>query len=304
MDDRRSNFLKFRSIETNIQLNVYLDNAIDRLEYAHELVRANVSAQLDRLADVPEWSVVHDMYLKCYENTSGALTSLVTANLSSAEALCRVAIESSINLSYIAQKDTINRVFGYIKNYIEKEKKENRQWRDSLRDIPNTPEKTETMQLIMDKDMVLDKYAEILRGSFRLIGVDYDVIGSDWPKSVYDRFLAVGKEVEYRTVYAALCTQVHNDAEDILNNLVSRVVLIEGIEEAIKSEQYVFAVGMTLTSIYYFIESAMHYGECYNMPTAKQLIPLFQAGQADATLVFKEIPRLTLGKISFPSGNE
>lgn len=99
----------------------------------------------------------------------------------------------------------------------------------------------------------------MLKESLSLAGVDYDSVEIIWP-NIFDRFKEIDKEVEYRTVYAALCSQAHNDAEDALNQIMARVVRnVEGLDEAHWYEQYFFSLYLALTAIdYHIMASAMY----------------------------------------------
>jgi len=105
----------------------------------------------------------------------------------------------------------------------------------------------------------LGHYETALRESLALAGVDFDAVDLKWP-SIFDRFKEIGNEVGYRTVYAALCSQAHNDAEDVLNRIMSRVIgNVSGMEEAQWMEQYNFSLYLLLTAIdYHIIASAMY----------------------------------------------
>ena len=108
--------------------------------------------------------------------------------------------------------------------------------------------------------MALNQYDDGLRKSLALVGVNYDSSILKWPTSIFDRFREIGKEVGYRTVYVALCSQAHNDAEDILNSFMARVISnVSGMEDAQFVEQYHFSLYMLLTAIeYHVMASAMY----------------------------------------------
>ena len=127
--------------------------------------------------------------------------------------------------------------------------------------------------LIRSKERCLDAYEEVLRNSFSQSGVDYDKSSESWP-NVFERFSKIGKEVDYRTVYAGLCSQAHNDAEDVLNGLMARVIEIEGMERAAEIEKYIYSLNMVLTSILFYIESSMIYLAKFGVDATGGMMPL------------------------------
>jgi hypothetical protein len=106
-----------------------------------------------------------------------------------------------------------------------------------------------------------------------IANVTYDDYPGRWP-STFDRFSEIGKEVDYRTIYAALCSQAHNDPEDILNNFILRITEVDGSEKSLEIEAYIFSLDMVLNSIRYYIEaSAMYLGK-YQISATEKILPL------------------------------
>lgn len=126
---------------------------------------------------------------------------------------------------------------------------------------------------ISDKDTALDAYEKMLRESLAAAGVDFDSYNDVWP-TIFERFRRIGNEVAYRTVYAALCSQAHNDPEEILNSIMCRVGGREGMAEANFVERYHFALYMVLTAIQYHLLATALYLAKYAIPEAQQLMPL------------------------------
>jgi hypothetical protein len=57
----------------------------------------------------------------------------------------------------------------------------------------------------------------------------------------------VGRAVNYRTVYAALCSQTHNDAEDLVNEFVVGLTSRKDLHDKLQSETTAFSwFGVTL----------------------------------------------------------
>jgi hypothetical protein len=126
---------------------------------------------------------------------------------------------------------------------------------------------------ITEKEKALRIYERILTQFYSQLSLDYGMIEAPWP-SLFDRFRSIGKEINYRTVYAALCSQAHNDAEDLLNELVSKGLQIEGMIERHERENISFALFMVLVSVMTLIEGASMYLGKYSLGSDKTLLPL------------------------------
>ena len=69
------------------------------------------------------------------------------------------------------------------------------------------------------KNEALDAYEKIIDELNSHFGIHMTNVNA-WPTLV-DRLSALDRRLEYRTVYAAMCSQAHHDAEDILNNFIN-----------------------------------------------------------------------------------
>lgn len=280
MSDVAERFFKNKNIPSNIELNPYIIRSAELIQLADEEVNRLVENEITRLQEEAVWSVVHDMYKKCHEFTSGALSIFIMGSVASAEVLCRTAVESSVNLFYVALGNDVENVISYFRTYLETERNQNQSWLKSVNRSNYDEEGKEYHRgLINDKDRALSFYEDGLRKSLALINIDYDSFAGSWP-SAFDRFCKIDKEVGYRTVYASLCSQAHNDPEDILNNLMSRIIDVKGIEEYAERERYIFSLFMVATSINYYIESSAIYLSKYNIDVMEAFVPLINSARS------------------------
>lgn len=259
-----------------MELNSYVANAAEIIELIGDAVHESATEHIERLQHIPVWSILHDMHKKCHEFTAAALATFLTAHIGSAEVLCRTSIEASVNLQYASCGDDIGNVLAYFRSYISTERVQNSAWKKSIErsEYPSNA-KDHHLNLIKEKETSLDQYEEALRKSLSIINIDYDNHPGSWP-STFDRFHKIGKEVDYRTIYAALCSQSHNDPEDILNNLMSRIIDIKGYSESIEIEKYTFSLNMILTAIYFYAESSAMYLAKYEIPVTDTIMPLYK----------------------------
>ena len=292
MDILVENFLKQRALPLTIMLNEPLYDSIYLLEKSHKIIYELAEKNLDRLVKEVAWPSMHDMYNRNYEYCCGALGCFVIAQIPSSEALCRTAIEGAVNLHYVSLGDSMGKQISYFKNYLETERKQNRNWKLSVEqsDYPISA-KAHHLDKIAEKNTSLDHYETMLRQSLRLANIDFDAVTLKWP-SIFDRFREIGDEVGYRTVYAALCSQAHNDAEDILNGIMSRVTLnIDGLEEAQRIEQYNFSLYMILTALGYNVKSAAMYISKFDI-SSKTIIDLYFKVMETLSVVVENGPRM------------
>ena len=235
-----------------------------------------LAPNLNTLVNEPSWGLLHTMYKRALAHVEGCFVLFSHNFCSSAEALCRTAVEASINLYYCSLGNTEERIVSYLKQYVLAEREQNRLWLNTVNagKYPAAA-KAYHRERITGKEEALRKYERFLRQVCGQFSLDYEKMKVSWP-SLFDRFQSIGKEVDYRTVYAALCSQAHNDAEDLLNEFVAGTVQIEGMMEQHKRENIGFALLMILLSVTTLIEGAAMYLAKYSLGPSKTLVPLFE----------------------------
>lgn len=282
-------------------LNKSLYKAIYCLEKSAELINNSCCENQQQLINNVPWVSMHDMYKRSYEYCCGALGCFLIAQFPSSEALCRTAIEGAVNLHYVSLGDSMGKQIAYFKEYLDTERKQNTNWQRSVENA-NYPQDAKDLHFeqIRQKEESLSQYDDMLRQSLHLAGIDYDSSKLNWP-NIFERFREIDDEVGYRTVYTALCSQAHNDAEDVLNSIFSRVAPnVDGLAEAQMVEQYNFSLYMILTAIKYHIFASAMYIAKFGI-SATDLISLLNKINEAIFLVTEHGPRLISEKIKFQS---
>lgn len=176
-------------------------------------------------------------------------------------------------------------IVSYVKDYIENERRENKLWEKSLKASGCSQEEIRVyMQKIEDKEIALNWYEKIVRGSFNEYGVDYDAISKQFP-NVLDRFKAIGKELTHRTLYKALCSQIHNDAEDFINDFWHQITYFDSgmglvsmshIQNFQELENKFFSHVMVYNSALFFLESCVMYIARFEAEGGQTLFQIFE----------------------------
>jgi Family of unknown function (DUF5677) len=233
-----------------------------------------IQQNLAKLEKDEAWALLHKMQARAMEQQAACIVLFSHGYFAPAEALCRTVIEAALNLHYSSLGDSCSQVLTYFRSYVETERRQNRNWKASVDASAYPPQaKEEHYQRIQGKNVALDNYERVLTETFSQIGRHYDQVPADWP-STFDRFKAIGKEVSYRTVYAALCSQTHNDAEDLLNDFVSGVTQIPGLRDAQAFENRNFSLYMMLMAQSYLVEATAIYLAKFDLDSNETLLQL------------------------------
>lgn len=219
----------------------------------------------EELDEKSSWTLLYKMQGRATGHVAACLVLASNGHFAAAEALSRTAMESALNLYYCSFGDTTAKLITYFKDHIITERKQNRTWGESVTNSSYGKEaKAVHADAISGKEKVLAVYERVLDETFQRIGYSYSQSNEPWP-SVFDRFRLIGKEIDYRTFYAALCSQAHNDPEDLLNDFVLASMQVEGSRERQRKENESFARFMVINALKFWIEaSAMHLAKYFD----------------------------------------
>lgn len=268
--------------------NVANENSIGSIRSAFTLfedlgreVDATLRRNIEVLTTDYSCGILHRIYEKAARHAQGCLVLVADQNFAATEALCRTLVESSVNLYYCSEDDSTGKILSYFKDHIETERKQNRAWRSAVSKSTMTDlEKSVHFERIDHKDAVYAAYEQFLQEAFGQIGYSYLDSTHTWP-TIFDRFKAIGKDIDYRTIYAALCSQAHNDPEDLLNEWIHSVSTDPQAREGQKAKNENFAVFMLLASLGLLIESVAVYLRKYE-PHGTRILDLLKMAN-DAT---------------------
>ena len=208
--------------------------------------------------------------------------------------MCRTAIEASVNLHYISIDDSVGKQIAYFKDYFIIKRKQNTKWKNSVKnsDISQS-QKDGHYGLIDEKELALNWQEHALQESLRMDGVNFEGGSLNWP-NICDRFSKINDEIGYRTVYAALCSQAHSDAEDIINEIFSEVMPSEDIQfEHLYMQQYIFTQYMNLLALHYHVKASGMYLSKFDIDVTS-LLEIYEEVNDKVTLVEENKERLIL----------
>lgn len=197
------------------------------------------AAGMDRLEPEPTWGLAFRSLERVTEYASAGVLSAVTSSVGG-EIVARTILEASINLKFMLYQPEhrANRFFAYISSYILDKQNQNRQWRTAIASLA-APERTIHDAAIARKEAAMKHCKTLIDDVFREMGVDVAKQPS-WGK-IAARFEAMGQALDYRTIYYALSSQMHNDAEELLNMFVVHSTGDPVAIERLKNETYSFA---------------------------------------------------------------
>ena len=202
---------------------------------------------------------------RTYMTAAGLLVLISHGHLREAEILSRSVLESAATISYIVRESPQERLARFFAAYVKQERDQDRKWKNDLGDAP--PEIQQDHRLRIDrKNEALDAYEKIIDDLVSHFGI-HMTKASAWPTLV-DRLTALDRRLEYRTVYAAMCSQAHHDAEDILNHFMANCHP-DADRMAARTERQAdtFSIFMVLFGLRWFLEAIHDVCSSFKFPT-------------------------------------
>lgn len=216
----------------------------------------------------PTWGMVRAMILRGFAHADAGFVCLAAGAVATAEVVSRVILESALNVLYILEQDRVGRLYDYLAAYVAQERSELAKWEAVLRGIPDEEAAVHRKE-IEQKEPAVSQQESITQQFARDAGITR--AAQPWPK-IADRFRAVGDEVDYRVLYAAMCSQTHNDAEDLFNTFVLGVLahlhpgqVSQQFKTRQKAENAFFARLLMYRSVEYLFRCIGRYGESYGV---------------------------------------
>lgn len=205
---------------------------------------------------------------RVHDTAQGAFALVALGHLREAEALARVLYESAVTLTFAVEHDPNLRIPQFYLSYVNTEREQNRKWDFDLQSEP--PDIVEDHKArIARKNEFLGHVETIVNATFSNVPIDHAKLNS-WP-SLIDRLDAMGSRLEYRTVYMAMCSQAHHDAEDLINYYLSLgLELGDDAHRVTEEEADTFSILLLLHGLRWFVKAMSAIGTYLSMPTVKQ----------------------------------
>lgn len=211
------------------------------------------------------WGILLNMLDRIFEYAEAAIVAFVSGSGSSSEVISRTAVDLSVNLQYILIRDRDTRLSTYFHSYVQKEQKEIRQWINATSLLSEEAKKIHH-KAALEKQSAMNILANLIGQTGLPIIND-----AKWP-SVFDRFKDIGYEDSYRTVYAALSSQIHSDAEDTLNYLFGKASGDEALFSKMALETINFSRFLMYFAVVFYMRAAFAYARTFELVQAQEII--------------------------------
>ena len=195
-------------------------------------------------------------------HTFGSMITLIAnGHLQDAEIIARTLSESTLKIQYLLTGNVVDNITNYLAGYYSNSNHKNKQWMSTA----NNTDFDFYKKLIENKNAVDE-------GARSICSALIESVGGVWPVkpkkvSIDDIYKKLNREIEYRTVYRAMCGQSHQNPEDIIINLLYSLTDDMDLEKRAKAEKHCFSLFICLWGMRYFIEAMLSLGEYFKFDT-------------------------------------
>ncbi len=262
-------FLENNKLIQNLELTELEKDSIFVIEDAYYQVVLDESSQYDRLGQNPIWGIASELRDRVHTYTSASYANYVMGNYLSGEVLSRTATESSIGLKYIMSQPETSGFASFIKTYIDKENERIRKWKNTASTLTGEQKDSHLMMANIRQEAIDNINKNEIWQNFN-INIEGEI--ASWP-NIFGLFKETGSEVDYRTIYAMMCSQVHSDAGDVINRVLARIVEIltnnKKYGETNILEERTFSLFMIQFGIRYFLDGLIAYTKRFELLNSK-----------------------------------
>jgi hypothetical protein len=218
----------------------------------------------------PTWAITRSMLDRVYEHIEGGFISLFTGAWASVEVICRASLEAAINVLYVLESDTTNRLSQYMYHYFEESLKSIDRYEGLVITISGGSKAG--LNSAVDARNMLAWRREIIEAIFQHDGIPFGIQG--WPKKIIDRFKTLGLEFEYREIYASLSSQVHNDADALIDFMILKALEehVPKASEKLGSEVFFWLRHFLYRCLEFYSDAAKLYATKYSLVEAETSI--------------------------------
>lgn len=187
-----------------------------------------------------------------FEHAQAMLVALATGSPSSSEALGRIVVEGSVNLAYLALNGGARTIIHFFRDWLQEHRKRLTAWKT---EIEGAPYAARVLSMIGEREEMVNGLAAYVDSVESHLGLQGVTDGAAWPKTLFARFEALGRQTDYYESYHRLSGASHLTAEDTLTWLVS-LEMPDERKHQLAVEAWAYSTMMTRIAATFFIDAA------------------------------------------------
>ncbi len=188
---------------------------------------------------------------RIFEHTQAMLVSLSTGSPASAEALARIVVEGSVNVMYLATLGDSGTLIQFFRSWLGEHDRKLTDWKQ---EIQGEEYATRVSAMIEERRQLVTALQGFVRQNEIECGINTSASSAEWPKSIFKRFEALGRETDYYESYHRLSGASHITAEDTITWLIS-LNMPDELRHRVGKEACAYSTMMVRLSSTFFVDA-------------------------------------------------
>lgn len=186
------------------------------------------------------------------EQLQGMLVAIVTGSPTGAETLGRTVVEGSINLMYLSAMGDTGTLITYFRSWLNEHRRKLTEWKTKIATQPYANEVSAMIAIRQDTVNDLADALQTMESSWYAPVPGQTPLS--WPKAIYARFEALGRETDYYEAYHRLSGSSHLSGEDTLLWLVTLLCVPDKMQR-LAEEAVAYSLMMAYVASVFFVDA-------------------------------------------------
>jgi hypothetical protein len=204
---------------------------------------------------------------RIFEHAQAMLVAVATGSPASAEALGRIVVEGSMNVMYLAALGDSGTLIRFFRSWLSEHNRKLTEWKEKIQGEAYADRVSAMIEERRGVVVGLESYLNLVEAQ---CSIDIAAASAEWPKSLFRRFEALGRETDYYESYHRLSGASHITGEDTLAWLVALNVPVEQ-RHRMGGEAWAYSIMMTRIACQFFVEAAASCAIAYGRPNNDDL---------------------------------
>lgn len=188
---------------------------------------------------------------RIFEHSQAMLVSLSTGSPASAEALARIVVEGSVNIMYLATLGDSGTLLQFFRSWLGEHDRKLTEWKLKIQGEDHA---ARVSAMIEERRQVVTAMQDFVLQNEIQCGIDTSASSTEWPKSLFKRFEALGRETDYYTSYHRLSGASHITGEDTLTWLMS-LNMPDELRHRVGKEAWGYSIMMARIASTFFVDA-------------------------------------------------
>jgi hypothetical protein len=188
---------------------------------------------------------------RVFEHAQGMLVALATGSPASSEALARIVVEGSVNISYLASKGNSATLLLFFRAWLREHERKLSEWKS---EIAGEPYASRVNAMIAERQGLVSDLQTFVNTIEESCSLSIENTTPEWPKSLFKRFEAINRQTDYYESYHRLSGASHITGEDTLTWLMA-LNLPNEQKHRLAVEAWAYSTMMSRISCTFFIDA-------------------------------------------------